>query len=197
MKLRVLSGVALIALGVSGVACKKKAAVTPPPAPPAQTASAPAEHAAQPAEPARQPEQAAAHSRYPDAKTLATIEQLMSRIEDAYFDYDKHSIRADAEAALKADATTLGDIIRQYPDFRLKIEGHCDERGSREYNLALGDARARAVHEFLATSGVPAAQMTLISYGKDKPFCTEHTESCWQQNRRAHLVAAAAGENTN
>ena len=195
MKLRILSGIALIALGLSGVACKKKVAAAPPPASPAHTASAPAQPAAQPAAQPPRSEQAATQPRYPDAKTLATIEQLMSRIEDAYFDYDKHSIRPDAEKALRADATTLGDIIRQYPDFRMTIEGHCDERGSEEYNIALGDARAKAVHEFLATSGVPEAQMRLISYGEDKPFCTDHNESCWQQNRRAHLVASA--ENAN
>jgi peptidoglycan-associated lipoprotein len=129
-------------------------------------------------------------SRMPDAATRATIQELLNRIQDAYFDYDKHTLRPDAEAALKRDAQTLSDIIRQYPDFKLTVEGHCDARGSEEYNLALGDARAKQAKEYLATLGLPADQLQLISYGKDRPVCNDQDEECWQKNRRAHLTQA-------
>jgi len=127
----------------------------------------------------------------PDAATRATIQELLNRIQDAYFDYDKHTLRPDAEVALKHDAQTLSDIIKQYPDFKLTVEGHCDERGSEEYNLALGDARAKQTREYLATLGLPEGQLQMISYGKDKPICSDHDEACWQRNRRAHLTQAS------
>jgi peptidoglycan-associated lipoprotein len=126
----------------------------------------------------------------PDAATRATIQELLNRIQDAYFDYDKHTLRPDAETALKRDAQTLSDLIRQYPDFKLTVEGHCDARGSEEYNLALGDARAKQAKEYLATLGLPENQLQLISYGKDRPVCDEQDEACWQKNRRAHLTQA-------
>ncbi|HZT38039.1 MAG TPA: peptidoglycan-associated lipoprotein Pal [Bryobacteraceae bacterium] len=199
MRARILTVIATIALASSGVACKKKVATAAPPAPRShmETAAAPASapHNSAASEPRQQ--QTAAAPRYPDSRTLGTIQELMSRIEDAYFDYDKHTIRPDAEKALKQDASTLAEIVRQYPDFHMTIEGHCDERGSEEYNMALGDARAKAVQEFLVTSGFPAAQLHIVSYGKDRPFCTEHNEECWQKNRRAHLVAMAQNTNSN
>ena len=124
----------------------------------------------------------------PDAATRARIQDLLDRIQDAYFDYDKHTIRPDAEVALKQDGQTLADIIRQYPDFKLTVEGYCDERGSEEYNLALGDARAKQTKEYLAGLGLPANQLRTISYGKERPVCSDHDEACWQRNRRAHIT---------
>jgi peptidoglycan-associated lipoprotein len=117
---------------------------------------------------------------------------LLDRIHDAYFDYNKHTLRPDAEAALRSDAQTLADIIKQYPDFKLTVEGFADERGSDEYNLALGDARAKQTREYLATLGLPGNQLAVISYGKDKPVCTEHDEACWQKNRRTHITQTQA-----
>ena len=105
-------------------------------------------------------------------------------IKDAYFDYDKSSIRADAQQALTSDA----NFLKEHPSIHFTIEGHCDERGSEEYNLGLGDRRANSAKEFLVNLGISASRITTISYGKDRPFCTEHNEECWQQNRRAHLV---------
>ena len=102
------------------------------------------------------------------------------------------TLRPDAIKALQADSTELRDIIVQYPDYHLKIEGHADERGSEEYNLALGDARAKAAKAYLVQVGIPDAQLAVVSYGKDKPVCEEHDESCWQKNRRIHIVAVAA-----
>jgi peptidoglycan-associated lipoprotein len=90
--------------------------------------------------------------------------------------------------ALRKDSTELRDILKDYPDYKLTIEGHCDERGSTEYNLALGDNRASAVKNALVSAGISADRIKTISYGKEKPFCTESTEACWQQNRRGHFV---------
>jgi peptidoglycan-associated lipoprotein len=127
-------------------------------------------------------------SRMPDQATKNQIQALLNRIQDAYFDYDRHNIRPDAQAALAADAKTLGEILKQYPDYKLTVQGYCDERGSEEYNLALGDKRANQAKEYLATLGVPDSQLKTISYGKEKQICSEHDEECWQKNRRAHIT---------
>ena len=124
----------------------------------------------------------------PDAATRARIQDLLNRIQDAYFDYDKHILRPDAETALKTDAQTLAVIIKQYPEYKLTVEGHCDERGSEEYNLALGDARAKQAQQYLAGLGLPGEQLRIVSYGKDRPICSDHDEACWQKNRRAHIT---------
>ena len=106
------------------------------------------------------------------------------------FDVDQHSIRADAQSVLQKQAAWL----KQYPAVRLMVEGHCDERGTREYNLALGDRRAYAVKEFLVSLGVDAARLQTKSYGKERPACTESDDSCWQQNRRGYsVISAGAG----
>jgi peptidoglycan-associated lipoprotein len=112
---------------------------------------------------------------------------LSGSVVDAYFDYDKNDIREDARAALTKDADALKAIFSAFPDASISIEGHCDERGSAEYNLALGDRRATAAKEFLVQLGVPGDKLKTISYGKERPQCTDHDESCWQKNRRAHF----------
>jgi peptidoglycan-associated lipoprotein len=107
-----------------------------------------------------------------------------SSIKDVYFDYDKSDIRGDQQSSVQADAAFLG----QHANVNFTVEGHCDERGSTEYNLALGDQRAVSVKTALTTAGVPVSRIKTISYGKEKPFCTESNEACWQQNRRGHFV---------
>ncbi len=188
---RTLIMVAALSLLTVGCA-KKKIAATPPPTPaPAvahQTVTRPGSppmHAAvtQPA--------AATPAHYPNAATRARIDQLLAKIEDAYFNYNTAALRPDAMKALQADSTELRDILKDYPDYKLTIEGHCDERGSEEYNLALGDRRAAAAKAYLVQVGIPAAQLNVVSYGKDKPVCQEHDEACWQRNRRIHIVAMA------
>jgi peptidoglycan-associated lipoprotein len=185
----------LAAMTVLGSGCaKKKVAATPPSAPTPVQQSQPAPPPARAVDstptPQPQPDRAqATPSRTPDAATRARIETLLAKIEDAYFDYDKHTLRPDAITALQADSTELRDIIVQYPDYKLVIEGHADERGSEAYNLALGDARAKSAKDYLASVGIPAAQLAIVSYGKDKPICDDHDESCWQKNRRIHIVA--------
>jgi peptidoglycan-associated lipoprotein len=103
-------------------------------------------------------------------------------VKDAYFDFDKADIRPDAQQVLTSNA----DWLKQHPNVGFTIEGHCDERGSEEYNLGLGDRRANAAKNFLVNLGVSADRISTISYGKSRPVCTESNEDCWQQNRRAH-----------
>jgi peptidoglycan-associated lipoprotein len=109
-------------------------------------------------------------------------------LEDALFDYDKATIRPDAMKALQDDTNVIKTTLAKYPTEKIRIEGHTDERGSSEYNLGLGDRRASATKEFLTNLGISSTQLTIISYGKERPVCTEQTEDCYQRNRRAHLV---------
>jgi peptidoglycan-associated lipoprotein len=113
-------------------------------------------------------------------------ELFEQNVKDAFFDFNKSDIRADARAALTKDA----EFLRSYPDARVTIEGHCDERGSTEYNLGLGERRAQAAKNYLISLGINADHMTTVSYGKERPICMEHNEECWQRNRRAHFVLA-------
>jgi peptidoglycan-associated lipoprotein len=109
---------------------------------------------------------------------------FLKEVRDAYFDFNKADIRADARQALAKTA----DLLRNYPQFKVIIEGHCDERGSTEYNLVLGDRRAAAVKNYLVSLGISADRMTTTSLGKERPFCTESNEECWQKNRVGHFV---------
>jgi peptidoglycan-associated lipoprotein len=121
--------------------------------------------------------------------TLSGSEILQQQAQDAYFDYDHNDLRPDAREALTHDAELLRRIFAQDPNFVVILEGHCDERGSGEYNLALGDRRSNSAHDFLVQLGIPAGRLKTISYGKERPQCTDATEECWQKNRRAHLAA--------
>ena len=192
-RLLLLISVAALATVVAGCAKKKPvAAATPAPPTPAAVQNAPVSKPSAPAPtPTPAPVAAAAPARYPDAATRARIDELLARIEDAYFDYNQHTLRPDAIKALQADSTELRDIISQYPAYKLTVQGHCDERGSEEYNLALGDARAKAAKDYLVGVGISPDQLAVVSYGKDKPVCDEHDEACWQKNRRIHIVAEA------
>ena len=121
----------------------------------------------------------------PPPQPSATEEELFSQnVKDIFFDYDKGDIREDQQSALQGDIA----FLKQHPNIRFTVEGHCDERGSTEYNLALGDSRASAVRNALVQGGIGADQVKTISYGKEKPFCSESNEQCWQQNRRGHFV---------
>jgi peptidoglycan-associated lipoprotein len=187
------SAVAIVPLLAAG--CSKKA-VTKAPPPPAPAAATTARNTP-PARPARQvarqtpPPATPVVQRVPDAKTQARIDQLLARIQDAYFDYNKHELRPDALNTLASDSRELRDIISQYPGYKLTIEGYCDERGSAEYNMALGDARAKAAKDYLVGVGISAEQLKVVSYGKEKQVCDEHDETCWQKNRRIHILAMA------
>ena len=181
---------------LSIASCHKAVPVASRPVPPTPVvAAAPAPAAA----PARRPPaitvtpsqpQTAQRSATMTPQDRATLNDSLARLEDALFDYDKATIRTDATTVLKDDVGVIRDILANYPNQKLVIEGSADERGSEEYNLALGDKRARAAEEFLTTMGIPQVQLTVISYGKDHPVCTDQTEACWQKNRRAHVTAA-------
>jgi peptidoglycan-associated lipoprotein len=127
----------------------------------------------------------------PTPEPKKTLSELLStQVQDAYFDYDKSDIREDARTALTHDAEALKQIFAEVPDAVVQIEGNCDERGSAEYNLGLGDRRATAAKDFLVQLGVPADKLKTISYGKERPVCTESNEECWQKNRHDHFAAA-------
>jgi peptidoglycan-associated lipoprotein len=115
-------------------------------------------------------------------------ERLSKEVEDAFFDFDGSGLREDARTALTADAGALQSILSDFPAATVVIEGHCDERGSAEYNLGLGDSRASAAKDFLSQLGVSGDRLIAVSYGKARPQCTESNEACWQMNRRVHFV---------
>ncbi|HUE42461.1 MAG TPA: peptidoglycan-associated lipoprotein Pal [Candidatus Sulfotelmatobacter sp.] len=117
----------------------------------------------------------------------AGISELFEQnVRDAFFDFNKADIRPDARDALTKDA----EFLRSYSTVHITIEGHCDERGSTEYNLGLGQRRAQASKNYLVSLGISADRIDTVSWGKERPFCTESNEDCWQQNRRGHFVMA-------
>jgi peptidoglycan-associated lipoprotein len=120
-------------------------------------------------------------------KAPAGLTELFEQnVKDAFYDFNKADVREDARQAL----TRTAEFLRSYPQVKLTIEGHCDERGSTEYNLGLGERRAQAAKNYLISLGIGAGRLETVSWGKERPFCTERTEDCWQQNRRAHFVMA-------
>ena len=166
---------AFIALAVG---CKKKPPTTTPeatPPPPAVTEAPPT-----PAPTAPPPAVRETDVLSQDLQTLNSKGYL----KDAFFDFDKADLRDDARTALAADAQWL----KQYGSIKVLVEGHCDERGTEEYNLSLGQKRASSVKDYLVSLGVEGSRVNTVSYGKARPFCTDHDENCWQQNRRGHFV---------
>jgi len=160
---------------VSG--CHKHVAgnAAPAPAPQPQPAhAAPSSPSVAKASPSEAPPSA-------PAPTLAQLFQM--NVKDAFFDYDRSILSAADRSALTQDA----EFLRAHPEVRFTIEGHCDDRGSEEYNLGLGDRRASAAKKYLVDLGITDTRIQTTSYGKERPFCTQDAESCWSQNRRAHF----------
>ena len=118
------------------------------------------------------------------APSMTDEELFTQNVRDVYFDYDSSDLRATDTSTAQQDAS----FLRSHPGMKILIGGYCDERGSAEYNMVLGQGRADALKKALTNDGVDASRIRVISYGKEKPFCTEQNESCWQQNRRDHLV---------
>ena len=190
---RFLRHLAVLGLAAGVAACHhavKQAAVTPPPAP----APAPAAAPARPPAPAPPPRAAAA----PAPPRALTEDEIFSResldalnasrpLGDAFFDYDQKALRDDARAALTRDAQWLN----RWSSTRITVQGQADERGSAEYNLALGDERAKAVRDYLTSLGVPDSRIAVVSLGKESPVCRDDNEGCWSQNRRGHFVITA------
>ena len=166
---------AIVALAAG---CKKKPPTTTPeaaPPPPAVEAPTPAPTPAPPP-PTTRGEDVMSE----DLQTLNSKGYL----KDSFFDFDKADLRDDARTALASDAQWL----KQYGSIKVLVEGHCDERGTEEYNLSLGQKRASAIKEYLVSLGIEGSRVNTVSYGKARPFCTDHDENCWQQNRRGHFV---------
>lgn len=116
-----------------------------------------------------------------------TLPSRVGALQDVFFDYDQSELRADQQAILQQDAAALKALLADFPNAVIMVEGHCDERGSAEYNLGLGDRRASSVRDYLVQLGVPADKLRTISYGKERPQCTDADEACYQKNRRAHF----------
>lgn len=115
------------------------------------------------------------------ASTMSAEDEFKAGVQDIFYDYDTYDVRNDALATLSHDAA----FLVSHPNVKIVIGGYCDERGSNEYNLALGQNRADAAKNALVNAGVAATRIRVVSYGKEKPFCSDSTEECWQQNRRA------------
>ena len=178
MKKTVLIVVALAA-ATAFSACAKKAP-PPPPAPPVAPEAPPP---APPPPP--KPEVAPVVDEYARLKAMSVEEIEKSGIlKEIFFDFDRSEIREQDRATLSQNAGAL----KKFDFLRITVEGHCDERGTVEYNLALGERRAKAAHDYLVTLGVPADRMRTVSYGKEVPVCTQSSEDCWQRNRRAHFT---------
>ncbi|HET7451517.1 MAG TPA: peptidoglycan-associated lipoprotein Pal [Thermoanaerobaculia bacterium] len=166
---------AIVALAAG---CKKKPpTTTPEAAPPPSAVEAP---------PAPGPATAPPAASREEGVMTEDLQTLNSKgyLKDAYYDFDKADLRDDARTALASDAQWL----KQYGSIRVLVEGHCDERGTEEYNLSLGQKRASAVKDYLVSLGIEGSRINTVSYGKARPFCTDHDENCWQQNRRGHFV---------
>ncbi len=114
----------------------------------------------------------------------APVTPASSPLKDIFFDFDRADLRPDARDTLRANA----DWLKSNQSARIEIEGHCDERGTNEYNLALGAKRAQSAKDYLVSLGISGERLSTISYGEEIPVCTAHAESCWRQNRRARFV---------
>lgn len=159
----------------------KPEVIPPPPVVPPEErvteALPPAPVSALPSAPALLPPAPAVASPTPPAATLS----------DIYFDYDQFVLKSEARSVLEGNARLLQNGLNGLMG-PIVIEGHCDERGTHAYNMVLGERRAQAVKRFLVDLGVAKDRLTIVSYGKERPFCTEHSEACWQENRRAHFL---------
>jgi peptidoglycan-associated lipoprotein len=177
------------ALAILAAGCHKKvpqAAPAPPPPPPPTAPRTPP-----PPPPPPPPAAAPAPRPLSEEEIFArkSVDQLNAErpLDDAFFDLDKSEVREDAKPALQKDA----DWLKKWNSVQVSLDGHCDSRGSAEYNLGLGSRRATAVKAYLVSLGVAGGRIIVGSKGKEQPFCNDENESCWQQNRRGHFVITA------
>jgi peptidoglycan-associated lipoprotein len=175
LRIRTLVVLAALAAGLIAAGCAKKAAQappTPPPAPP-QAATTPA--------PAPEP---TTPPPTPPAPT-PSVSEAAARLQPVFYDFDSYTLTEAARGVLDGNAR----VLREVTALQLTIEGHCDERGTVEYNQALGERRAAAARDYLVAAGIDGSRLSIISYGKERPFATGSDEASWAQNRRAHFVA--------
>jgi peptidoglycan-associated lipoprotein len=188
-RVRQLVPIFALAAAIAVAGCHKKVA-PPPPAPPPPPPTAPAAPPP-PQAPPRAPAPPAAPPALTEDQIFAnkSLAQLNSEkpLVDVYFDLDESTIRDDAKGPLQRNA----DWMKRWTSTQVTVEGHADERGSAEYNLGLGSRRADAVKQYLVSLGVQGGRITVVSKGKEQPVCTDHAESCWQQNRRGHFLITA------
>jgi peptidoglycan-associated lipoprotein len=182
-EIRIFAVLFALAATLPFAACKKKPPTTTESAKPTEAPTSPNKETQVSPPPAATPQNVQTDELPSD---LAALNQK-GYLKDAFFDYNKADLRDDARASLSADA----EWLKAHPSTQFLIEGHCDDRGTTEYNLALGDRRANAAREYLTSLGVDASRIRTVSYGKERPFCTAETEDCWQQNRRAHFLFTA------
>ena len=183
MKKTVLVVLALVA-ATTFTACGKKTPPPPPPPPPPVVPEAPPPA---PPPPAPKPEVAPVVDEYARLRAMSAEELEKSGIlAEVYFDFDRADIREADRATLAKNA----DALKRFDFLRVTVEGHCDERGTVEYNLALGERRAKAAFDYLVSLGVPAERLKTVSYGKEVPVCSQSSEDCWQRNRRAHFTVS-------
>lgn len=183
-----MAGVACLVMVFGVAACGKKApAVAPPPPPPPAAPTTPP--APPPPPPPATPPPAPRALTEDELFAQKSLAQLNSEkpLGDVYFDLDTATIKDESKSALTANSTWL----KRWTGTKINIEGHCDERGTAEYNLGLGERRAAAVKTYLTDLGVPADRIVVVSKGKESPFCTESNEACWKQNRVGHFVITA------
>jgi len=177
------------AVAIAAAGCHKKvpppAPAPPPPPPPVATPTPPAPPPPPAPAPAPPPPPLTEDQIFAN-KTLAQL-NAERPLDDVYFELDKSEIRDDARPKLQKNA----DWMKRWTSTQVMIEGHCDSRGSAEYNLGLGSRRATAVRDYLVSLGVPAGRLTIVSKGKESPVCREEAESCWSQNRRGHFEITA------
>jgi peptidoglycan-associated lipoprotein len=181
-----LAAIVALALAATTFGCAKRpaTAVTVAPAP---TGAATSSERTQPTAQSETPRPAPDQRGGPPVSTARPAPREFSGVPDLvdiHFDFDKYAIRPRDAEILKANARWL----RASQDTLVLIEGHCDERGTEEYNLALGERRAKAAADYLVAQGIAMSRITTVSYGKERPQCTNHSEACWAKNRRAHFL---------
>ena len=187
---RLVSTIALgAALAIAAAGCHKKVPAAAPMPPPPPPPAAPRTPPPPPPPPAPAPAPAPRPLSEEEVFARKSVDQLNAEkpFDDVFFDLDKSSVREDAKPALQKDA----EWMKKWTSVAITLEGHCDSRGSAEYNLGLGNRRAAAVKDYLTSLGVPAGRVTIVSKGKEQPFCNDANEGCWQQNRRGHFVITA------
>jgi peptidoglycan-associated lipoprotein len=177
-----------LVLGLGAAACGKndQAVLTPPPPTPTTPTAPPAPPAPPPAPTPAPTPRALTEDEIFAQKSLDQLNKEQP-LADVFFALDESTIQDAGRASLATNA----DWMKRWTGTRINVEGHCDERGTAEYNLALGERRANAVKAYLVELGVPGDRITVVSKGKESPFCTESNEACWQQNRRGHFIITA------